>query len=170
MSLPAWCRAEHVRVMQHTEEEVRGTRSAGEAGVCVGWLVCVVGLFCACVQHKERVCVHTRVHWSKAVQGVWEAPVGPCGGTLLRVPGGVCVCHEGVWLRTAPMPAWQRIGSAGLALAPSARWHCWAEAARARGRNVGFILPFPNEPGRWNGGADKLPVSWEGEGCSQNSS
>lgn len=83
---------------------------------------------------------------------------------------GVYVCHEGVWLRTATVPAWQCIGSAGLALAPPARWHCWAEVARARGRNVGFILPFPNEPGRWNGGTDKLPVSWEGEGCSQDSS
>lgn len=47
-------------------------------------------------------------------------------------------------------------------------------AACACRRNVGFfILPFPNEPrqcqqGGGTGGADKLLVSWEGEGCSRD--
>lgn len=70
--------------------------------------------------------------------------------------------------------AWQCSDSAvavlACALAPPAHWHCQAEAARAHGRNVGFILPSPNEPGRWDGGADKFPVSCEREGCSQGSS
>lgn len=89
MSLPAWCRAE-----QHMEEEdVRGTHSAGEAGgVCrAGW-----GVWWSCsvpVCSTRRVCVFTHVCTGvRPCREFGKAPVDPCGGILLPVPGGaVCV-------------------------------------------------------------------------------
>lgn len=57
------------------EEEVWGTHRAGEAGGCAGCLECVLELFCACVQHREGVCVHTCA--PEQCRQFGEAPVDP---------------------------------------------------------------------------------------------
>lgn len=97
MSLPAWCRAEQVGVMQHTEEEVRGTRSAGEAGVCVGVAaVCGGAVLCLC-EEQGGGCVFTHVCTGARPcrefgKHLWVHVEGRCCVSQ----EGVCVCHEGV--------------------------------------------------------------------------
>lgn len=93
MSLPAWCRAEQVGVMQHTEEEVRGTRSsAGEAGVCVGVAaVCGGAVLCLCAAQGEGVCSHTC-----ALEQGRAGSLGSTCGSMWRdaaaCPRRGCVC------------------------------------------------------------------------------
>lgn len=108
MFLPAWCRAEHGGVTQHMEEEeeVWGTQSAREAGgVCRGGWVCAGAVLCLCA-HREGVCAHTCVHWSKAMQAVWESTCGSVWRDTVCVPGGCVAEHS---------------PCAGLA----GQWQCW---------------------------------------------
>lgn len=83
------------------------TQCWGGRGCVQGWLGCVVELFSACVQHRESMCAHTRVHWSKAMQGVWESTCGSVWRDTGACPRRSCVCQEGVWPGSAVAVQWQ---------------------------------------------------------------
>lgn len=85
---------------------------------CVqGWLcVCVCvwwGCWCLCAAQGGGVFTHGCAG-SRAMQGVWESTCGSAWGGTAACPRRGCVCYKGVWLSTAPVLAWQRVGSAGL--------------------------------------------------------
>lgn len=83
------------------EEEVWGTHRAGEAGgVCRVPGVCAGAVLCLCAAQGGGV--FTRVHRSSAGslgKHLWIREEGHC-------QVGLCVCHRGVWLGTAPVLAW----------------------------------------------------------------
>lgn len=72
------------------------TQCWGGRGCVQGWLGSVVELFSACVQHRESMCAHTRVHWSKAMQGVWESTCGSVWRDTGVCPRRSCVCARRV--------------------------------------------------------------------------
>lgn len=104
----------------------------GRGGVQGAWSVCWSCSVPVC--STGRGCVFTLC--TGAAQALWGST---CGSVRRDTARWGCVCATGVCGWAQPL-CWP-----GCAVAPPARWHCQAEAARARGRNVGFILPFPGE-------------------------